>query len=188
MTYPAQPALNEPSTPSRWPRCSTTGRPSNCDASHVANLDDPTYGLEHDLNLPANEVPAFNWITPNNCSDAHDATCQGNNLSGAFNANGTPDYTPAGLPSYDPEATTPLNYTGGLYAADLFLRYYIPLIEQSAAFQDGGLIDITFDEANPPFTVGNSFNNVPAPGDSDHRLRAGGPAHLRCPGQHRPGR
>jgi hypothetical protein len=61
----------------------------------------------HDLSLPANEVPAFNWITPNNCSDAHDATCQGNNLSGAFNANGTPNYTPAGLPAYDPEATTP---------------------------------------------------------------------------------
>jgi hypothetical protein len=27
------------------------------------------------------------------------------------------------------------------------------------------MIDITFDEANPPFTTGNSFNNVPAPGD-----------------------
>ncbi len=132
----------------------------------MANLDDPTYGLAHDLSLPANEVPAFNWITPNNCSDAHDASCQGNNLSGAFNANGTPNYTPAGLPADDPEATTPANYTGGLYAADLFLRYYIPMIEQSAAFADGGMIDITFDEANPPFTIGNSFNNVPAPGDS----------------------
>ena len=40
------------------------------------------------------------------------------------------------------------------------------MIEQSAAFADGGMIDITFDEANPPFTIGNSFNNVPAPGDS----------------------
>jgi hypothetical protein len=46
------------------------------------------------------------------------------------------------------------------------LRYYIPLIEQSTAFKDGGLIDITFDEANPPFTIGNSFNNVPALGDT----------------------
>ena len=90
---------------------------------------------------------------------------RGQQLSGAFNANGTPNYTPSGLPSYDPEATAPKNYTGGLYAADLFLRYYIPLIERSAAFADGGLIDITFDEANPPFTVGNSFNNAPAPGD-----------------------
>ena len=40
------------------------------------------------------------------------------------------------------------------------------MIEQSAAFADGGMIDVTFDEANPPFTIGNSFNNVPAPGDS----------------------
>jgi len=167
VTYPAQPALTEPNTPEYdGPGAPTTGAgDTNCDANHVSNLDDPTYGLEHDLSLPANEVPAFNWITPDNCSDAHDATCAGNNLSGAFNADGTPDYTPAGLPSYDPEATTPLNYTGGLYASDLFLRYYIPLIERSAAFADGGLIDITFDEANPPFTVGNSFNNVPAPGD-----------------------
>ncbi len=168
VSYPAQPALNEPTLPEfDGPGAPTSGKQdSNCDANHVANLDDPTYGLAHDLSLPANEVPAFNWITPNNCSDAHDASCQGNNLSGAFNANGTPDYHPAGLPADDPEATTPANYTGGLYAADLFLRYYIPMIEQSAAFADGGMIDVTFDEANPPFTIGNSFNNVPAPGDS----------------------
>jgi hypothetical protein len=167
VAYTDQPALNEPSTPEfDGPGAPTTGASdSNCDANHVSNLDDPTYGLAHDLTLPASQVPNFNWITPNNCSDAHDASCQGNNLSGAFNANGTPNYTPAGLPADDPEATTPLNYTGGLYASDLFLRYYIPMIEQSAAFADGGMIDVTFDEANPPFTVGNSFNNVPAPGD-----------------------
>ena len=167
VAYAAQPALNEPTTREYdGPGAPTSGSTdSNCDANHVTNLDDPTYGLAHDLTLPANEVPAFSWITPNNCSDAHDASCQGNNLSGAFNANGTPNYTPSGLPADDPEATTPVNYTGGLYAADLFLRYYIPLIEQSKAFADGGLIDVTFDEANPPFTVGNSFNNVPAPGD-----------------------
>jgi hypothetical protein len=168
VTYSSQSALNTPTTPEYdGPGAPTSGAAdTNCDANHVANLDDPTYGLAHDLTLPANEVPSFNWITPNNCSDAHDATCQGNNLSGAFNANGSPNYTPSGLPADDPEATTPVNYTGGLYASDLFLRYYIPLIERSAAFADGGMIDITFDEANPPFTIGNSFNNVPAPGDS----------------------
>ena len=53
-----------------------------------------------------------------------------------------------------------MNYTGGLYSADLFLEHVIPEIEASAAFKDGGLIDITFDEAYPPFTyTGNSFAN-----------------------------
>ncbi len=85
--------------------------------------------------------------------------CQGNNLSGAFTASGTPDYH-SPIPD-DPESTTPKNYTGGLYAADLFLQYYIPMIEQSPAFKQGGLIDITFDEAFAPFTyTGNSFNNA----------------------------
>ena len=189
VNYPAQPALNVPTTPEYdGPGAPTTGATdTNCDANHVSNLDDPTYGLAHDLSLPANEVPAFNWITPNNCSDAHDASCQGNNLSGAFNANGTPDYTPAGLPSDDPEATTPTNYTGGLYAADLFLRYYIPMIEQSAAFAQGGVIDVTFDEANPPFTVGNSFNNVPAPGDKSTYSSPADQPTFGSPGTTEPG-
>ena len=56
----------------------------------------------------------------------------------------------------------PINYTGGLYAADLFLEHVIPEIEESPAFKDGGLIDVTFDEGFPPFTfTGNSFANSP---------------------------
>jgi len=153
---------------------------TNCDANHIANLDDPQHGLVSDLNN--NTVPQFSWITPDNCSDAHDTTCKGNNLSGAFGtyASGPhagqvdlndPLYTnaeraaagePSGLPDYDPEATTPRNFTGGLYASDLFLAYYVPLIEQSSAYANGGLIDVTFDEGEPSFTYsGNSFNNVP---------------------------
>ncbi|GAE67690.1 hypothetical protein JCM18909_768 [Cutibacterium acnes JCM 18909] len=122
------------------------------DTKHIVNLDDHSRGLVNDLAKPADQVPAFNWITPNNCSDAHDATCKGNNLSGLFDAHGHPDYS-------KPLTTPPKNHTGGLYAADLWLRYYIPLIEKSAAFKDGGLIDITFDEANPPF-ANLSFNNA----------------------------
>lgn len=125
---------------------------TDTDANHQVNLDSTSNGLVADLRKPADQVPAFNWITPNNCSDAHDATCKGNNLSGLFDANGNPDYTL-------PLNTAPKNHTGGLYASDLFLRYYIPLIERSAAFKDGGLIDITFDEANPPF-YNMSFNNA----------------------------
>jgi len=156
-------------TPLTEPQASAGGG-TNCDANHIANLDDPTHGLVADLNN--NTVPQFSWITPDNCSDAHDTTCKGNNLSGAFNTYSSgphagqvnlnsPNYTPAGLPAYDPEATTPRNYTGGLYASDLFLAYYVPLIEQSSAYANGGLIDITFDEGEPSFTYsGNSFNNV----------------------------
>ncbi len=148
----------------------SAGGGTNCDSNHVANLDDPTHGLVADLN--DNTVPQFSWITPDNCSDAHDTTCKGNNLSGAFGTYTSgphagqvdlndPIYTPAGLPADDPEATTPRNYTGGLYASDLFLAYYLPLIESSSAYANGGLIDVTFDEGEPQFTYsGNSFNNV----------------------------
>jgi hypothetical protein len=137
------------------------GGGTDCDANHAANLDSPTEGLFHDLQAEST-TPAFSWITPDNCSDAHDAICKGNNLSGSFDADGNPIYQ---TPTPNPESTTPKNYTGGLYASDLFLEYYIPMIEKSAAFQDGGLIDVTFDEANPPFTYsGNSFNNANAYG------------------------
>jgi hypothetical protein len=146
---PDTPPLNEPSNGG-----------TNCDGDHVTNLDSPTTGLVHDLQHVAT-TPNFSWITPDNCSDAHDASCHGNNLSGAFNADGTPNYN-SPIPD-DPESTTPVNFTGGLYASDLFLEYYIPLIEQSPAFKQGGLIDVTFDEAFAPFTyTGNSFNNANA--------------------------
>jgi hypothetical protein len=155
------PALNQPG--SDLPG-ESVGTPSNCDPSHVANLDDPNYGLVHDL-ASESTTPAFSWVSPDNCSDAHDAICKGNNLSGAFNPDGTPNYETGTPYSYDPETIPPKNQTGGLYAGDLFLEYYIPLIEQSAAFKDGGLIDVTFDEGFAPFTyTGNSFNNAPTTG------------------------
>ncbi|HTR89295.1 MAG TPA: alkaline phosphatase family protein [Solirubrobacteraceae bacterium] len=117
----------------------------DCNEQHIANLFSPTGGLYHDLQSAAT-TPAFSWISPNNCSDAHDAVCHGNNLSGGFSDPNTPN--------------APVNYTGGLYASDLFLEHVIPEIEESPAFKEGGLIDITFDEGFPPFTYsGNSFAN-----------------------------
>ena len=117
----------------------------DCNAAHIANLFSPSDGLYHDLQSAAT-TPAFSWITPNNCSDGHDAVCHGNNLSGGFSDANTPN--------------APLNYTGGLYSADLFLEHVIPEIEASPAFKQGGLIDITFDEAYPPFTYSSdSFTN-----------------------------
>jgi hypothetical protein len=122
---------------------SLLGNAADCNPAHIANLFSPTSGLMNDLQTEAT-TPAFSWITPNNCSDAHDAVCAGNNLSGGFSDFNTPN--------------PPTNYTGGLYASDLFLQHVIPAIEASPAFKDGGLIDVTFDEANPPF-ANMSFNN-----------------------------
>ena len=145
---------------------------TNCDASHVVNLDNPTNGL---VARPREQHAArvSSRITPDNCSDAHDAVCKGNNLSGAFNADGSPNYQqPRRRTPIDPEMIPPVNQTGGLYVSDLFLEYYIPLIEQSQAFRQGGLIDITFDEGFPPFTYsGNSFNYEPdvGPGPAGQR-------------------
>ena len=80
-------------------------------------------------------TPAFSWISPNNCSDAHDATCKGDNLSG-----------------------DPNNHQGGLYASDLFLEKWVPKIMASPAFQKDGEIQIIFDEAFPPYKMyGNSI-------------------------------
>ncbi len=118
----------------------------DCNSAHIANLFDASNGLYHDLQSEST-TPAFSWISPNNCSDAHDAVCKGNNLSGGWSDPNTPN-------------PTPLNHTGGLYASDLFLEHVVPEIEASPAFKDGGLIDVTFDEGFPPFTyTGNSFAN-----------------------------
>ncbi len=97
------------------------------------------------------------------------------NSDGTINLN-DPIYTPSStagasctpncssIPAYDPEATTPRNFTGGTYAGDLFLAYYVPLIERSKAFAHG-LIDVTFDEGEPSFVYGgNTFNNIPTTG------------------------
>ena len=89
-------------------------------------------------------TPAFSWISPNNCSDAHDATCKGDNLSG-----------------------DPTNKQGGLYAADLFLKKWIPTIMASPAFQKDGEIQVIFDEAFPPYKMyGNSIADKQYAGDS----------------------
>ncbi len=93
----------------------------------------------------AKTTPAYSFITPNNCSDAHDATCVGDNLSGGSNA-----LTGA--------KKTPTDHQGGLKAADIFLRQVIPAIMSSPAYQEGGLIDVTFDEGFPPYKqYGNSI-------------------------------
>ena len=61
----------------------------DCNAKHIANVFSTSSGLVHDLKHEST-TPAFSWITPDNCSDAHDAVCHGNNLSGGFADPNTP--------------------------------------------------------------------------------------------------
>lgn len=114
------------------------GRPAQ--AGHSALT-----GLAQDLKKEST-TPRFNWITPNNCSDAHDATCKGDNLSG-----------------------DPKNHQGGLYAADKFLEKVVPQIMSSPAFQHDGMIQIIFDEAVPPYKMyGDSIGDYT--GNADPKL------------------
>jgi hypothetical protein len=118
---------------------------SDCNSAHLINLFNSTGGLYANLQSD-NDTPQLSVIIPNNCSNGHDAVCAGNNLSGGFSNPTTPN-------------PNPVNYTGGLYATNLFLEHIVPEIEQSPAFKQGGLIDITWDEAYPPFTYSNSNAN-----------------------------
>jgi hypothetical protein len=87
------------------------GSQGYCD-SHVVTLTP----LTHDL-ARASTTPAYSWITPDTCADAHDTPrCQ----DGA---------------------------KGGLNQADKFLATWVPRITASPAYRQGGLILITFDES-----------------------------------------
>ncbi len=96
--------------------------------AHVVPLEQQTTGeaagvadLATDLRSAAT-TPAFSFLTPNLCDDAHDATCAGTNYGGK-------------------------DHQGGLFAADLFLRHFVPLIQASPAYADGGMIIVTLDES-----------------------------------------
>ncbi len=136
-----------------------------------ANSADFYSDLQADENQP-DAYPNFVWITPDNCSDAHDASCantgagaetlnghsEGGNLSGDFQSDATTGpVSGQDIPNPPTTSGSGVNGTGGLYAADLFLKHVVPEIEASKEFQDGGLIDVTFDEGYPPETFSNSF-------------------------------
>ncbi len=123
------------------------GTGGNTCAQHLAPIFGPNDQLYRDLQHEST-TPEFNYIVPDNCSNGHDSVCAGNNLSG-MSSNAT---TSSSIPA-------PANYTGGTYAESKFLSIVIPEIEKSPAFQDNGLIVVTYDEAYPPFTWQNSFAN-----------------------------
>ena len=73
-------------------------------------------------------TPRFMFATPNLCNDAHDATCAGSNVEGTTDGSG--------------------RNVGGLVAADLWLKHWMPMIFDSPAYRSGKmLVVLTFDES-----------------------------------------
>ncbi|HEY0346080.1 MAG TPA: alkaline phosphatase family protein [Solirubrobacteraceae bacterium] len=107
--------------------------PARC-ARHVVPLGTLTVGaggapdafaghLARDLRRE-DTTPRFAFITPNLCNDGHDHACAGANAEGG--------------------------HDGGLVAADLWLKHWMPLILGSPAYRSGRtLVVVTFDEAAP---------------------------------------
>jgi len=112
---------------------SIIGKKSYCDA-HVVALGSATgkmpasalkgeTGLATDLKS-LSTTPDFSFITPNLCYDGHDYPCK-NQASGA----------------------------SALADIDSFLATWVPKILHSAAYKDGGMLVVTFDEAETDSTA-----------------------------------
>lgn len=105
--------------------------------------------LPRDLESEAT-TPAYSFITPDLCSDGHDATCANPALPGGF----------AGI--------------------EAFLREWVPRIKASAAYKDQGAILITFDESasgaeaccEEPTGPNTPNNGGPEPGSGGGRVGA----------------
>ena len=98
--------------------------------------DSFTGHLANDLSSEAT-TPKFGFITPNLCDDGHDATCAGTNVEGGK--------------------------TGGLTAADLWLKHWMPMIMASPSYQSGQmLVVITSDEGDTSDTTA-CCNEKPGP-------------------------
>ena len=110
------------------------GTPSTFNGTQLP--DTFTGHLANDLSSEAT-TPKFGFITPNLCDDGHDDTCAGTNVEGGK--------------------------TGGLTAADLWLKHYMPLIMASPSYQSGQmLVVITSDEGDDSDTTA-CCNEQPGP-------------------------
>ena len=110
------------------------GTPSTFNGTQLP--DTFTGHLANDLSSEAT-TPKFGFITPNLCDDGHDDTCAGTNVEGGK--------------------------TGGLTAADLWLKHYMPLIMASPSYQSGQmLVVLTSDEGDDSDTTA-CCNEQPGP-------------------------
>jgi phosphatidylinositol-3-phosphatase len=118
-----------------------------CD-DHVVALGSPTgampaAALSHETGLAtdlkkASTTPALSFITPNLCDDGHDYPCA-NQPSGA----------------------------SALADIDTFLQTWVPLITDSPAYRQDGLLEITFDESDGAQSDASACcGEQPGPGDS----------------------
>jgi phosphatidylinositol-3-phosphatase len=123
---------------------------SICD-THVVNLQ----ALDSDLGTVAT-TPNLVFVTPNLCNDGHDG--DGTGAAGKGCANGQP---------------------GGLTSADQFLKTWVPKIMASPAYQQDGLLIITFDEGGSADTT-TSTTTDPSTGQSTVMISLGG---ATCCGQ-----
>lgn len=101
----------------------------------------PLPHLTADLASPST-TPSLSFIVPDLCSDGHDAPCVGKDDLGSK--------------------------AGGLTSVDHFLSVWVPKIQASRAYQDGGLIVVTTDEAQNSDTTAccgeKPGPNSPSPG------------------------
>ncbi len=106
-------------------------------ARHVVNFNQLAQDLQHE-----STTPNFVFITPNLCHDGHDG-------NGAVKAckNG--------------EITDGVHFGGGLVGANAFLKATVPMILNSPAFKEDGLLIVTFDEGG--LNQLTSVNGSPTP-------------------------
>ena len=105
--------------------------------------------LEGDL-ASASTTPSYSFITPDLCSDGHDATCA--------------------------DGKSP----GGYQGINAFLQTWIPKITGSPAYKEGGLVIVAFDEAasddsdccGEPMGPNTPNNAGPSPGNGGGRVGA----------------
>jgi hypothetical protein len=98
------------------------------DRPACAANDVPLTRLPADL-TQASTTASFSFITPNLCHDGHDGS---GTTTGAKCANGEP---------------------GGLLSSDQFLQAWVPRILASPGYQDGGMLVVTWDEAEDSDTT-----------------------------------
>jgi hypothetical protein len=106
-------------------------------ARHVVNFNQLAQDLQHE-----STTPNFVFITPNLCHDGHDG-------------NG------ATSPCKNGERTDGVHFGGGLVGANAFLKATVPMILNSPAFKEDGLLIVTFDEGDVATLTSVNGSSVP---------------------------